>query len=275
MKIGIIGAQNTHARHFCKVFNEEKRHPGMAVTHLYGEDAPESAAALCAEFGIDTCRSEEEVISACDAIVVTYRKGSLHFEPVMKALKARKSVFNDKPFATDSARAEEIAEYTQSRGLMLCGGSNLKLLPALAEIKARITDGTHAIVSFAADPDSEYDGYWFYGIHSAELCVELFGECFTGVTAFRAGDTVISTVTYPGNRGCTIVNSPHVKGLHILLQNADGGVYFPVSMQYESLGPDELAVMLRSGQPPRPYSFYTAATRLTETIVKTGRIQAS
>lgn len=267
MNIGIIGAENSHTRHFCQVFNGEKRHEAYRVTHLYGQDAPETAAALAKEYGLVQAGSEEELIAAVDAVVVTYRKGSLHFAPVMKALRAGKPVFNDKPFSTDAAKAAEIAAYAQEQNLLLCGGSNLKSLPDIKRLKETIQPGSDITISFAADPGSPYDGYWFYGIHLAELCVELMGEGFTSVAATRNGSRVKAEVNYATGKA-QLVTSPDKEELTITVCRDGIETRHDIRMQYESVGPDEFATMLASGKPPRAYSSYAAAVRLLADIIR-------
>jgi len=87
MKIGLIGAQNSHSKGFCDAIN--KKHPweDVSVSFIYGADDPEQANKLCGEFGLTECESEEELIEKSDAVAITYRKGSMHCKAAIKALK--------------------------------------------------------------------------------------------------------------------------------------------------------------------------------------------
>jgi hypothetical protein len=188
----------------------------------------------------------------------------------MKALKAGKTVFNDKPFATDPALAREIADYASANNLLICGGSDVKDLAGLPAASEKIKGGSTVVISFAADPDSVYDGLWFYGIHAAELCVKLLGQDFKSVNAFRTGKSVVSAINY-GDRRAVIVNSPDAAGLNIAVMNGDASETFKVPTDYSSIGPDKLVDMIKSGKPPYDYSFYVAATRLMDLIVKAAK----
>ena len=97
MNIGLIGAQNSHARHFCNAINGTGQWPDIRIRFVYGADDPTECTRLCPEFGIEACESEDEVIAKSDAVVVTYRKGSEHYAPVMAAIRAGKPVFNVSP----------------------------------------------------------------------------------------------------------------------------------------------------------------------------------
>jgi len=259
MNIGIIGAENSHSRHFCKA---------IEISYIYGADDPAECARLCGEFGLARCGSEAELIAKSDAVVVTYRKGSLHYEPVMAAIRAGKPVFNDKPFACDLQQAQEICDLARETGVPLTGGTSLKGLPELPAIREGIGPGSSVVISFAADPGSEYDGYWFYGIHAAELCVLLCGQNFSSVQAFSNRGVVISHVNYP-DRQCVLVTAPQSGDLKISVTNDSITTCYELAMNYQDVGPIEFLAMAQTGQPPRDYAHYTKAVELVGRIVET------
>ncbi|MDR1061499.1 MAG: Gfo/Idh/MocA family oxidoreductase [Clostridiales bacterium] len=267
MKIGLIGAQNSHSRHFCEVFNKDMRHAGHSIAYLYGGDDPGEAAKLCEGYGVIACGSEDEAIERSDAIAITYRNGADHHAPAMKALRAGKPLFNDKPFAASAREAREIVDYAGGRGLLLTGGSSIKSLPGIAPIAATVGPGSTVVVSFAADIDSEYGGYRFYGAHSAETALALCGEGFLSVSAMRNSGAVISTVHY-ADRQCIIVTAPQLGDLAVSVTNGRRTERYNVEKSYQSICPDEFAKMLDSGEVPRGYGFYLRAAELLDGIVE-------
>jgi len=266
MKIGIIGAENSHTEHFCRVINDQNQFPGHRVAYLFGADAPEIADRLAGQYGLILCQSEDELIEKADGVVITYRRGSAHFEPAMKALREGKPLFNDKPFAVSNEEAEALIDYAQEHKSLLCGGSNLKGLPGLAGLTKQMGPGKTAVVSFGGDINSPYDGYWFYGIHSAELCICLCGEDFLSVDSFRNGTGVISVVHY-ADRSCIISTNPDNADLHISITGPAGTVHQHLPLQYQSVGPAEFIHMVETGRLPRSLSHYSSATRLVCAII--------
>ena len=262
MNIGIIGAENSHARHFCKA---------IKIDYIYGADDPAEAARLCEEFSLEPCGSEAELIAKSDAVAVTYRKGSLHYAPVMAALRAGKPVFNDKPFACDLRQAQEITALAAELGVPLTGGTSLKGLPELPAIQQTIGPGSTVVISFAADPASQYDGYWFYGIHAAELCVLLCGQEFTQVQAFENRGVVMSHVNYP-DRQCILVTAPQSGGLMISVTNGGKTTCYELPLNYQDAGPKEFLAMAQTGVPPRDYAHYTKAVELVGRIMETAKL---
>lgn len=271
MIIGLIGAQNSHARHFCETINKKRLWADVSIRYVYGADDPAECRRLCDEFGLKECGSEEEVIEKSDGVVITYRKGSLHYEPAIKALKAGKAVFNDKPFCTDVKKAEEIIRYAQENGLLLTGGTNLKGLPELSEIRESIRPGSVVTISFAADPASEYDGYWFYGIHAAELCLTLCGYDFTDVQAFRNDGAVVSQVAYP-DKLCMLVTTPYSHDLVISVSNGGKTVIHRVPLSYQSVGPQEFVTMAKTGNIPWKYQHFLKSVELVSRIVQSAQL---
>ena len=267
MKIGLIGAENSHSRHFCEVINKAKKCGDAVITYLYGEDDKEEAKRLCDDFGIIACSSEDEVIEKSDAVVVTYRKGSAHYQPVIKALKAGKPVFNDKPFTTNLNEAKEIIALAKESGVLLTGGSSLKYIPVLEEIKKSIVPGSTAVISFSADPASEYEGYWFYGIHAVETCLTLFGLDFVSVQSFD-NNVAVTNIAY-SDKLCVLATAPKTKGLMISVSNAGKTVCYNVSMDSDKGAPEEFVEMVRSGKAPRDYIYYVKAVEIISKIIET------
>ena len=266
MVIGLIGAQNSHAAHFLKAINGEKLFDGVSVGFIYGGDDPATAARLTAEYGLKECPDEKTVIKNSDAVAITYRRGSLHHNAAMKVLCARKPVFIDKPFTSDEREAQEIVEYASRNGLLICGGSNTKGLRGVADVSEKIKPGDTVVISYCANPEDEYDGYWFYGIHSVEVCLELLGLNYNAVSAVCNGGTVVSTISYPDNT-CVLITAPEVHSLDITVFDKNVGTHYPIELDYQSIGPCDLIDMVRSGKPPREYDFYAASVRLLNEII--------
>lgn len=267
MKVGIIGAQNSHTEHFCKALNVQKVCPGTAVAYIYGGDAPEQAERLAELYGVELCTSEEAVIEKSDAVAITYRKGSMHYEPAMKVLKAGKPLFNDKPFTVNLEQCLELTRYARENKLLVTGGTNLKGMDGLQALKSQIKSGSLVTISFAADCDSEYDGYWFYGMHSAEMCIVLCGEDYTSVNSFKNGDAVVTVVSY-GDKQCVICNTPHSHGIKIAITNDGKTICNHVALSYQDVGPQELIEMAQTGEMPWSLSHFEKSVELVSRIIE-------
>lgn len=262
MKTGLIGAQNSHSKGFC----EALKGGDAEVKFIYGADDPEQAKNLSLQFGLTECASEEELIEKSDAVAVTYRKGSMHYRPAIKTLKAKKPLFVDKPFTVNTGEAKEIAGLAFENGLLLAGGSGCKHAPEIAELKKEIGPGSTVVVSYAADPSSEYDGYWFYGCHSAEVCLELCGPDYISVNSFKNGDVVVADVVY-ADKVCVIVTEPKSYNLTVSVSAGGKTVCRPIPY-YPDAPALELVNMAKTKTAPRDYGFYVKSVELTGKIIE-------
>ena len=266
MNIGLIGAENSHTVGFCEEINAQAKYPGYRITHVYGDDSADACARLVEKYGLTETSGEDEIIDACDAFVLTYRRGSRHYDSAMKVLRAGKPLFNDKPFTTDAAKALEIAEYASRNNILLCGGSTLKNLAGIKAVENEVGPGTTVTVGYSADTESEYDGFWFYGIHAVEAFVYLAGRDYKSVSACRTGRGVVASVNYGDRRG-VIVNTPDAKDFFVTIMNGDGSETYIIPMDDTGSAPAQFVRMLETGKPPYNYMFYYDCIRLMGDIV--------
>ena len=266
MNIGLIGAENSHTLQFCKSFNQDNISAGNRVTHVFGDDSAEAAAKLAADYGLTICDTEADLLDACDGVVITYRCGHLHYAPTMRALAAGKAVFNDKPFATNLSEAKEITTYAKDSNPRLTGGSILKSLPELSPLKAKLQPGDTVVISYGADPASPYDGYWFYGIHSVEICLALFGTDYKSVSAMQDKGSVVAAIAY-ADRQCVIVTRPDTYNLQLAIvgNGRSKTVAFPDI--HAEISAVEFAKMLETGAPLHDFAHFTTAVQIMETII--------
>jgi len=187
-RIGIIGTENSHAMAFSRNINlpdpviGDIPYSDVRVVGVYGPDI-ESARIIKAETGADfIAKSVEEFHGKVDAMMITSRKGSVHSEYAMPFIEKGMPLFIDKPFTSDVTEAEKLILAAQKSGSKLCGGSScrraydvLMLQNSVRNLRAS-GDIISASMNFAADPDSEYDGFYFYASHLVEMALTVFGH---------------------------------------------------------------------------------------------------
>ena len=199
-QIGIIGAQSKHAEFFAELFNRERRFGDWRVTHICAPDEPARLGYVLSRAPIPHIdAAPDDVIRACDALLVTTRLARTHAALAAACLRAGKPVFVDKPFTATEREARELARLSQKSGAALCGGSTLCFDPQLdGALLERVRCAPRAALRYRADPDSPFGGYAFYLSHLTDLCCRCFGGGYTGVCARREGGHVVSEVAYPG-----------------------------------------------------------------------------
>ena len=227
IRIGIVGSDNSHAVAFSQLANVEK---------AYGDEA--RVVAIC---GAEPARTQEvaekgqierivagpeAMLGAVDAAMVVYRHGDLHMAGALPFLEAGLPVFVDKPFAVNLADARRMEEVALRTGAPLTSFSTIRICPeTVALIEAAKAAGPLRVGTFTGpcDFNSEYAGPFFYGTHSIELALALFGEDVQSVSTASHGGIVASALRFGSGALVTLnltTNASYV--FHGLVVGKDG-----------------------------------------------------
>ncbi|WP_193312754.1 Gfo/Idh/MocA family oxidoreductase [Georgenia subflava] len=205
-RIGFIGTENSHTDHFIRFLNAEERHPGFRAAALVG-GRHERNETLAATGGIDVVvEAPEDLLGLVDAAIISSRDGATHRAQAEPLLAAGVPVLVDKPLATTVLDAEAIIAAADVGGAPLVSCSALRFVPEMAELTARDDDRgelRHLGVVGPADPDSEYSGLFFYGIHHVETALEILGNPVVmpgqlQPVVTRTGDTTVASTRIAG-----------------------------------------------------------------------------
>ena len=204
-RIGIIGAENSHADCFAREINlpDENgvlRYPDCRVTMVYGH-YPEANEALAQKYQIDRIASSvEEMVGEVDAVMITARDGKYHYEFARPFVEAGIPAFVDKPFTVEPAEASALITLAKEKNVPLCGGSSLKFADGIMEFKKYVKETDAQILggslSAPVSSNSEYSGFFFYSSHLVEMTLEIFGYNPRCVTAVKHETSICATVHY-------------------------------------------------------------------------------
>ena len=258
-RVLIAGIENGHAKEIIHYLNVDrpKGIPVRVVALVAG--TPERTSELAELGGIDTIvASAGEIRDEVDALIVTSRDGALHKDIAVPFLESGKPVWVDKPLATSVADAEAIIAAAKRGGTTMTSYSAVRWVPDTAEIAEQLdTVGDLQAVTLTgpADPQSEYSGIFFYGIHIADVAQRLVPGRPTDIDVqqtrgaviarYRIGDVLVTLeFIRPDEAGrvpfrATVVGSRGVVSRDIRL-GAD----------YVHPGVDVFARMLATGTPP-------------------------
>jgi predicted dehydrogenase len=209
IKVGLIGAGQIAYSH-CREINA---HPEAAVTAV-ADPSIERGRALAAKFGIGGVFSSAEELfrrSAVDAVSIAV-PNRLHAPLALAALKARKHVMLDKPFALNAREAEAVVAAAEEAGRVFMLGMNQRFSEEAQTVKALVERGElgkiyHAKAYWMRRSGIPKLGTWFgdkkmagggcmldIGVHVLDLCLYLMNN-FEPVSVFATTKTVF------GNRG--------------------------------------------------------------------------
>lgn len=204
MKIGIIGTENSHAESFSKALNlpDENgnfRYKDMRVVKMYGEG--KSAGILAEKVGAQAVFDLSD-FDDCDSVMITSRRGSVHFKQAKRFIERGIPLFIDKPIAVSIEEAKELVRLAKKHKALICGGSACKYAPDVLRMAETVRDLRKekklisASVNFNIFVNIEYDGFYFYAAHLIEIVATIFGNTMRSVLAKRINDAVVVIADY-------------------------------------------------------------------------------
>jgi len=177
-----------------KIFNEIK------FTYLFGEDEDLTIEEIRKKFyGVEEiCGSLDELIDKSDAVMILTIPGKSHVNYALKVIEKKKPVFIDKPFTDSFEDAKKIVRAAKENNVPLFGGSTLRQLKKIYDIKDIIKTNrpNFLAIRYKADPESPLGLYHYYGSHLAEVCMALCGPYYEDVSVIRNSKDICSVVKY-------------------------------------------------------------------------------
>lgn len=139
VKIGIIGTGyigNVHGQ----IYSQDKRAEISALYDIVPEKAEKTAKAI----GGKVCRSREELLDNCDAVLVC-APNKTHVEIATAAIEAGKHVFCEKPFAIGLENAKKLLATAQSSPKVFQVGHNRRYAPVYVKLRELLSqDQAHS-----------------------------------------------------------------------------------------------------------------------------------
>ncbi len=274
MRIGLAGANSSHAEDFLRAFNSEGRYSPFRLTAVCDADAARVAALRSSFPDLQEFESAEALVGACDAVIVCDRDGRQHRDHALPALQAGKPVFVDKPLAGSVADADVMVEAAAVSGAALLSASALRWQPQVQELRAQFESGSppHRLLAYGSwQPDSPYGGAIYYAIHTLEVVQELLGTTWERLSVsggelctvrYQSGITEVCVELRPMGEGGSDFG---------LLGEAEDGcfsqaLYLPDD--YMRPVADRIATMFRTGQSPMRLDQLLAPIRLMAEIAE-------
>ncbi len=270
-KIGCIGYAGRHGEFFSKVFNQYKLFPGYSFSYMFGEDETPSLEEKNQRFyGIEHyCGSLDELIEKSDGVMILTIPGESHLGYALKVIEAGKPVFVDKPFSTTFEDAQTIVNAAQKNNVPLFGGSTLRHLKKLDEIRELIKTEDFPFISIAyrADPESPLGLYHYYASHISEICMSLCGADYKDVTVTRNGKNICASVKYQKQTAVLMTTlDTQLVNIHLL-----GKKSYSFDLNQDQCyvdGAGKFVKMIETGIPPVPYEEYCSSVKLIQDITR-------
>lgn len=258
LRIGIIGAENSHTIGFGKMFNIDKKFPGVEVKYVWGE-TDEFAKKAMEKGGIpNQVKDPREMMGKIDALIVDHRHPKYHLEAVTPFVKAGIPTFIDKPFCYRAAEGKEFLEMARKVGTPVTSYSSIAQSNATFDLKKQVQElgAISQVVRYGpADLESKYGGIFFYGVHIVEPLMYIFGEDIERVKITRNGKYGNASLQFSSGLFATLVFKSLAYGWETFVETKNGLVELKSSVEETDPAKNyiDMVEMFRTGKEPRSH----------------------
>ncbi len=280
IRIGIIGAENSHTAQFGKLFNVEKKFPGVEVKYVWGET--EKFAKIAMEKGNipNMVKDPKEMLGKIDALIVDHRHGKFHLEAATPFIKEGVPTFIDKPFCYRLTEGKKFLELATKVGTPVTSYSSIAHSYETLDIKRQVEtmEGIDQVVRYGPlKLDSEYGGIFFYGAHIIQPLMYIFGEDVVKVRVNNNGKNSSASLIYENEMLATLISTTKKYGWETHVETKDGIVKLKATQEYKEKMPKnylDMVNMFKTGVEPRSHNSILRGVAVLEALeksVKTGQ----
>ena len=273
IRIGILGSDNSHAEVFARLCNEGvkgERIRGARVVALFGLDAKETTE-VAEKAKIPTIvKRPKDMLEMVDAVIVVFRHGGLHYKYAAPFLKAGIPTFVDKPLACSVSHARKLIDLAKRHRVPLMSSSSLRYGPLVDAFRKEV-QGIGKIrggnLTGRGSARSPYGGIFFYGVHSVQMMLEIFGNKVKSVRATEHDGSAVALIDYKDG-GVITLNI--MDGSNVQFTAAAYGTKGVLATDKKGLQSSYIYIMkmLKTGKPPVPYKDVLLSTRILDAMQK-------
>ena len=273
MRIGIIGAENSHTIGFGKMFNTNKKFPGIEVTHVWGE-TEEFAINAMKKGNIPNMVSDPpDMLGKIDALIVDHRHPKYHLEAAAPFVKAGIPTFIDKPFCYRVSEGKKFLSMARKTGTPVTSYSSVTQSDATADIKKQLESSgefNHIVRLGPADIESKYGGIFFYGIHIVEPLLFWFGENISRVRISKNEKNATATLAFDDGKLATLIFKNLSSGWDTFIETEEGVIKLQSRVEERDPARNyvDMVEMFRTGKEPRSHQSILNCIAVLEALEK-------
>ncbi|MGB5555991.1 MAG: Gfo/Idh/MocA family oxidoreductase [Flavobacteriaceae bacterium] len=272
-KIGIIGAENSHTAGYGKLFNIDKAFPGMEVKYVWGET--EAFAKTAMEKGSipEMVKDPNDMLGKIDGLIVDHRHGKFHLEPAIPFIEAGIPTFIDKPFCYRAEEGKKFLALAKKHGTPVTSFSSIAHSYETFDIMEQLKDSKdiNQVVRYGpVDLESEYGGIFFYGAHTVQPLLYLFGNNVQKVQVHQNGKNSSASLVFKNGMLATLVFTTKKYGWSTHIETEEGII--PLKSRVETKTPDknyvDMVKMFKTGVEPRSHESIIHCVSVLEALEK-------
>ncbi|HET8735971.1 MAG TPA: Gfo/Idh/MocA family oxidoreductase [Pricia sp.] len=271
--IGIIGAENSHTAGFGKLFNVEKAFPGMEVKYVWGETDAFAKKAMKAGSIPNQVDDPNDMLGKIDGLIVDHRHGKFHLEPAIPFIEAGVPTFIDKPFCYRAKEGKEFLALARKLGTPVTSFSSIANSYDTFDIMEQLKNmgEIDQVVRYGpVDLDSEYGGVFFYGPHTVQPLLYLFGPTVERVRIQKNGDNSTASLVFEDGLMATLIFTTKKYGWKTYVETEEG--VRELTSRAEDKKPAknyvDMVRMFQTGEEPRSHESIIQCVAVLEALEK-------
>lgn len=272
IRIGIIGAENSHTIGYGKMFNTDKNFPGVEVVYVWGET--EKFAKNAADKGNipNIVKDPLEMLGKIDALIVDHRHAKYHLEAAVPIVKEGIPTFIDKPFCYRVDEGKEFLAMARKFRTPVTSYSSVAHSNATYDIKKQMEsmEKINQTVRYGpVDIDSKYGGIFFYGVHLLQPLMNMLGEDIERVRVTRNGKNGSASLVFKSGLYTTLVFKKS-GGWETFVETEAGLVELKSRVEESDppLNYVDMVEMFRTGKEPRSHESILSCVAVLEALEK-------
>ncbi|MCK4855529.1 MAG: Gfo/Idh/MocA family oxidoreductase [Bacteroidales bacterium] len=271
MRIGIIGAENSHTIGFGKMFNTDNKFPGIEVKYVWGETEEFARKAMEKGNIPNMVSNPSDMLGKIDALIVDHRHAKYHLEAATPFVKAGIPTFIDKPFCYRVSEGKEFLAMAREAGTPVTSFSSVRQSDATFDMKKQMEslgEFNHIVSLGPADLESKYGGIFFYGVHIIEPLLFLFGENVSKVRITRNEKNSTASLAYDDGKLATLIFNNMYSGWETFIDTKEGLIKLDSSVEKSDPTKNyvDMVEMFRTGKEPRSHQSILAGVAVLEAL---------
>ncbi len=276
IRIGIIGAENSHTRGFGKLFNIDKRFPGVEVKYVWGEKE-EYAKDAMEKGGIpNMVQHPEEMLGKIDALIVDHRHGKFHLEAAIPFIKAGIPTFIDKPFCYRLEEGKKFLSLAKKVGTPVTSYSSIAHSYETFDIMEQVKNmgEINQVVRYGPlKMESKYGGVFFYGAHLIQPLMYIFGDDIIKVRMnknYKNNKNSSVSLVYENGMLATLISTTKKYGWKTYVETEEGIIELKSSIEkkYPEKNDVDMVKMFQTGIEPRSHQSILRGVAVLEALEK-------
>lgn len=257
IRIGIIGAENSHTIGYGQIFNRDRSFPGCEVVGVWGE-TEEFAQKASTQGQIPwIVKDPAEFKGRIDALIVDHRHAKYHLAAAWPFVEAGIPTFIDKPFCYRVDEGRKFLAMARAKRTPVSSFSTVARGEGINDLKKQVKELPNVRYILSAghcDVDSPYGGVFFYGVHQVQRLMEVFGEDVTRVRVARQGKDASATLLFTSGRQANLVLSSERPPFELAVVTEKGILKLEPRVKDDPLTPyREVVQLFREGKEPRSH----------------------